>query len=144
MTSTKLLVDCITKKYFQLKGRASRKEFLLLFICKGLLEFALYISSFVLKAKTFWLAIVISPILVFLYIPSFTVIIRRLHDMNCSGWWLLLFLVTFFVIFMTTFILQINTSEVYIIDICLGVLSLIIMSFKGSAGANKYGEPPKY
>ena len=67
--------------------------------------------------------IILGHIYVFLYflffIPSFSLYIRRLHDINKSGWWLLIMLIPF--------------------------IGLITISFfwllKGNEKTNRYGEP---
>lgn len=59
----------------------------------------------------FWLAIII---------PTIAVTIRRLHDTDRSGWWILLNFVPF-----------------------LGIVVLIFMLLDGTPGPNKFGEDPK-
>jgi uncharacterized membrane protein YhaH (DUF805 family) len=56
---------------------------------------------------------------VILFLPSMTVWIRRMHDIEKSGWW---FLIAFTII---------------------GVIPLVIWTArKGSAGTNRYGDDP--
>ncbi len=72
--------------YVKLSGRASRKEYWTFKI----INMAIMIS----------LAIAITPELsafcvVLLFLPSLGVTIRRLHDINKSGWFILLILIPF-------------------------------------------------
>ena len=59
-----------------------------------------------------------------LLIPSITVLIRRLHDVGMSGWWLLLFY---------------PLTLIYVGSLILLVISLI----PSSASPNKHGPSPK-
>ena len=66
--------------YANFKGRASRKEFW-------------YFTLFNLLVTTF-LVVLNVGLLIFIYfaivfIPSLSVSVRRLHDVNKSGWWIL-------------------------------------------------------
>ena len=90
-----LIIQCLTKKYAKFSGRASRREYWLfiLFYAVGYLVLMILdiflntidpISSFGLFSGVFWLATII---------PSLAVSVRRLHDTNRVGWWLLLFFI---------------------------------------------------
>lgn len=72
--------------YFSLKGRTGRASYLFLFllpsIAIGLLSFKL---ADMFNAKN-----IIEPIITYGFIwPAVAVQIKRLHDLNLSGWWLL-------------------------------------------------------
>ena len=78
---------CLKDKYFNFKGRASRSEFwfFYLFLVIG---YAISISTMFISIKLF-----IGTILIFflaMIIPSIAVTVRRLHDINKSGWFILL------------------------------------------------------
>jgi len=66
-------------KYFDFEGEASRPEFWWFFLFVGVVDFVLVVVSNKLSGL-FSLAVVV---------PFFAVTIRRLHDTNRSGWWLL-------------------------------------------------------
>ena len=83
------------KKYAVFSGRSTRKEFwlfFLLFVIAVMLATFLdsamgtigYIEGFGLITAVTYLA---------LLIPSISVAVRRLHDINKSGWWYLLYIV---------------------------------------------------
>ncbi len=103
--------EIVTKKYFCFEGRAGRSEFWL-----------------------FWLVMLIANIIfacipqvgellrliwtLGLLLPYLGVMVRRLHDRNISGWWML-------------------TGVIVI-----GVLILLLLCIpEGSKEPNKYGEP---
>ena len=85
------------RKYFDFSSRASRSEFWWLFLfCMlfNMLALSLTINdigppeesnpeAFLSKASTSWFGIA----LIVTLIPSISVSVRRLHDINMSGWW---------------------------------------------------------
>jgi uncharacterized membrane protein YhaH (DUF805 family) len=122
---THYITNLFIRNLFSFKGRASRKEYIyrilpilfLYFINKDL---GLYnrnpISNYLLLLE--WLLL----ILLFIYILQyFPLAIRRLHDLNSSGWFVLISFVPF------------------------GQLLILWLMFKkGTDGVNDYGEPPEY
>ena len=94
-------------KYLDFNGRASRSEYWWFILMTFLVRFIPVIGWLI------WLALIL---------PSLSVQVRRLHDMNRSAWWLL-FLVPPITI--------------------IGVFVLLIMSaFSGTPGPNRYGPDP--
>ena len=67
-------------KYFDFEGEASRPEFWWFFLFIGVVNFALAIVSNKVSAL-FSLAVLL---------PFIAAAVRRLHDANRSGWWLLI------------------------------------------------------
>jgi uncharacterized membrane protein YhaH (DUF805 family) len=106
--------------YANFRSRASRTEFWwwqLFLVLGGIVAAALdlYVNSNSLGgaplATLFWLATLI---------PYLAVSVRRLHDTDSSGWWLLLAFIPFF-----------------------GILALIVwLSLEGSKGYNRFGPDP--
>ena len=117
----KLLFD----KIFTFKGRSSRKEYT---FKVDIIIIVIMIIDYVVKNNTeedtFWgmLYIAIPTILLsILLIQYFPLAVRRLHDFNVSGWWILLCFIP------------------------CGQLIIFWLAFKkGTEGINNYGEPPKY
>ena len=64
--------DTLTKRYFQFDGRASRLEY-----------WTFVIINIWVIATTWGLGIFV------VFIPTLSVSVRRLHDINKSGWWIL-------------------------------------------------------
>lgn len=114
------------RNYFVISNRANRKEFILFSVLQTLattvyslasgLDAINYISSAVATLITF-------PLVMFCIlsiIPSFTLTVRRLHDIGRSGWWLLL-------VFLPI----------------IGVIALLFMGlFRGDRHPNQYGNVP--
>jgi uncharacterized membrane protein YhaH (DUF805 family) len=100
------------KKYAEFKGRASRSEYWLFF----LFNFLVILTAMLLRddgsiVVLAWLG---------LAIPNLAVGVRRLHDINMSGWWLLLSLIPF-----------------------LGSLIMFVFALiPGTEGDNRFGADP--
>lgn len=79
---------CLTKKYACFKGRAGRKEYWGFFIISFLLNllFCAFLSAAGLQLEVFG---ILSGIYFLIYfLPWLGVLVRRMHDVNISGWWL--------------------------------------------------------
>lgn len=104
------------RKYSDFSGRARRKEYWMFFLLNPLVFFALFVIDGV---------VVGSGLLGVLYglatlLPSFAVLVRRLHDTGRSGWWMLIAFVPVIGLLLPLFLLQDSTP-----------------------GPNEYGESPK-
>jgi uncharacterized membrane protein YhaH (DUF805 family) len=122
---THYIINLLINNLFCFKGRASRKEYIyrvffiifLFFINRDLGRYNTHpISGYLLSLE--WLLL----ILLFIYILQyFPLAIRRLHDLNSSGWFVLISFMPF------------------------GQLLILWLMFKkGTDGVNDYGEPPEY
>tara|TARA_B100000686_G_scaffold147774_1_gene155162 strand:+ start:1768 stop:2166 length:399 start_codon:yes stop_codon:yes gene_type:complete len=117
-------------KCFDFKSRSSRSEFWYFYLFTTLLGFigiqidrlfSLEILGLQLTQNVNEVAI-IGPTYIFLYflffVPSLSLYIRRLHDINRSGWWLLIILIPF-----------------------IGIITLIFFwCLKGNQNRNGYGD----
>ena len=102
------LTDIIFEHYFDFEGRETRKVFWLY----TLNMFIIYILFGMLS-----LNIVGAIISILVFLPSLGMFVRRLHDINFSGWWVLISLIPF-----------------------LGFIALYILEcLPGTEGENKYG-----
>lgn len=113
------------KLTFSLSGRASRKEFIIFHIFYGIICFLFVLVDHLIHKLSISIIIFLTILIwvsVFIFIPSiFSLIVRRIHDLNTSAWWLLITLIP------------------------LGGLLFFALPFKkGTEGRNKYGEPPEY
>jgi uncharacterized membrane protein YhaH (DUF805 family) len=118
------------RKYADFQGRARRSEYWMFALFVLIVDVVLYAllgmsGSFGPGAAgpSGGALIVLLMLSVFglaMFIPSLAVGVRRLHDTNRSGWWLLLGLVPF-----------------------LGIVILIFMLLPGTPGTNTYGADPK-
>ena len=107
----------VLKKYAVFSGRARRKEYWMFLLLNLLVAIGLGIVDGVIGT---------APLLGSLYalgvfIPSLAVAVRRLHDTNRSGWWLLIGLIPL-----------------------IGLIVLIVFFVQDSdAGDNAFGPSPK-
>lgn len=98
------------KKYADISGRARRKEYWMFVLANFLIAFALGVADGILGT-----AEVLSTLYSLgVFIPSVAVGVRRMHDTDHSGWWLL-----------------------------LPVVNLIFLCLDSQPGANRFGPNPK-
>ena len=122
------------QKIVTFKGRASRSEFWWFWLFVVLAGVAFEMLAFFANAtdwysetfpvrRFFWLAI---------YVTSWSVSVRRLHDLNLSGWW--------FLLYMVVLTIGANAQIVYIVWLknLMVVGVYVLFAFKGKPAANKY------
>lgn len=88
-------LEIITKHYVDFKGCAPRKTFWLFSLCAVIILLILYFVNLIfiaLGAFTLSSAVGILNLIVLLglLLPSLSIKVRRLHDINFRGWWLLI------------------------------------------------------
>lgn len=80
----------VMKKYVVFSGRASRKDYWMFFLFNFLIAFAIgFFAAFLgdlFRVKLNFLSTIYTLAIV---IPSISVGVRRMHDTNRSGWWLI-------------------------------------------------------
>ena len=139
------LKHCIDNSYANFKSRASRSEFwyftlfILIYMLIGLLILRLIIVDWAKIEDPMWSQlsltlgwiVLIAPVLV----PSSSVTVRRLHDINLSGWLLCIYLPFMYLdkFFETEYIFYL-VFTIILYSICL---------LKGTNGKNKFGNKPK-
>ncbi|WPY01556.1 DUF805 domain-containing protein (plasmid) [Candidatus Trichorickettsia mobilis] len=118
------IYNLLFNKFFTFKGRSDRKEYilksLLFILCFIIWSYSGNFSSnnnFLLKLYE----IIIFILLLIMFLQSIPLNVRRLHDVNCSGWWTLISFIPFG-----------------------QPVMLFLMIIKGTSGTNKYGEEPTY
>lgn len=104
------------KKYAVFDGRSTRKEYWLFVLLYIILIIVFNVLDVLLSSSIF---VVLVPLA--LLIPQLAVIVRRLHDINCSGWWILLALV----------------------PILGSIILFVMMLIDGTKGKNRFGDDPK-
>ena len=109
----------IIKKYAKFEGRANRPQYWYFVLTQFLAFFILELLCVIPFVNIIaFLALLVLGL--GLIVPGIAVSVRRLHDTNKSGWWLLLCFVPF-----------------------VGAIVLLVwMCSEGTKGANKYGDEP--
>ena len=110
-------LEALFSKYATFSGRAIRKEFwyfMLYYI--SLVAIITAASRLAIANDANFVSLIALIISILLVIPYLAVVVRRLHDLNMSGWWSLLMLIP--------------------------IVLFIVLAFKGTAGENKYGPDP--
>ena len=112
------------QRYVDFRGRSTRAEYWWWGLFTVVASFALVIADNLTgNASTFgWLGGLLEPLFTLAtIIPSLAVGVRRLHDINRTGWWLLLWFV-----------------------LVIGWIVLIVWAIeRGDEGPNKYGPDPR-
>lgn len=115
------------RKYADFNGRARRAEYWLFTLLMILFSIPFSIVTEIAETTgqmgpaTAGLILVFGLVMLGLFIPSLAVSVRRLHDTNRSGWWVLIGLIPF-----------------------LGGLVLFIFAIlDGTPGPNRFGADPK-
>ena len=124
------------RRYADFSGRSRRKEYWLYQLFLILVTFALGILMVVAGGFTgvldpaggnpvsaaVWVLVAVFGLLVLaVIIPSLAVIVRRLHDQDKSGWFILIQFVPY----------------------VGGIVMLVFMCIEGTRGENRYGPDPK-
>ncbi|HAT98064.1 MAG TPA: hypothetical protein DCS50_03030, partial [Acidaminococcaceae bacterium] len=125
--------DGIVKKYFSFNGRLNRKPFLLRSVMATLMPLLLMFAMFLVFAggirpgieyqykDLMWLHVLLHcTLMVLAIISGLSLGIRRCHDLDKTGWWLLLGMIP-----------------------CINMVWMIYLVCKrGTIGKNCYGEDP--
>jgi uncharacterized membrane protein YhaH (DUF805 family) len=109
------------RHYADFSGRASRSEYWLF----ALVFVIIYLLCFAIDYSTLWSGqMTIMPLSTVAYlvhfIPGLAVLVRRLHDTDRSGWWMLLSLV----------------------PVIGSIWLLVLLCSEGTYGPNEYGPNP--
>lgn len=116
----------VWQRYAEFSGRSRRMEYwmftlihsiIVLALCTGIVGFGLLRQPVIGATSYLLLAAYGLAVLV----PSFAVTVRRLHDIDKTGWWILICLVP-----------------------VIGGITLLVMTvLDGTQGSNQYGPDPK-
>jgi uncharacterized membrane protein YhaH (DUF805 family) len=99
----------VLRNYAKINGRARRKEYWYFALFYFIFAILILLVSIFLRAQFLYFFYVLA-----LIIPSFAVGVRRMHDVDKSGWYLL-----------------------------IPIYSLILCCTNGTEGPNQYGPDPK-
>ncbi len=126
-------------RYADFEGRSCRAEYWMFALLQALFMIAFFLVFFVLAGVspeseaemsslgTGLLIFFVLAYLVIFFIPGIAVTVRRWHDLDQSGWFLLLFAVL---------------GAIPILGTISSIGNLIWFCMKGTSGPNKYGDDP--
>ncbi len=104
-------------KYTEFQGRAQRSEYWWFALFGLLLQVAGTVIDLVIGSEAGMVALVAGLVIL---LPSISVMVRRLHDQDRTGWWGLLLLVPF-----------------------IGsIILIVLMILEGTKGPNRFGPDP--
>lgn len=113
----------VLKNYVNFAGRARRREYWMFFLISLLIQLALLIMDNVtgtFNAQTGW-GLLSGLYSLAVLLPGIAVSVRRLHDRDRSGWWLLLAFIPL-----------------------IGAIVLIVwFAMEGNRSSNRFGEDPR-
>ena len=119
----------VLKKYVVFSGRARRKEYWMYMLFNTLVQIVLMGIMFATSTPPDEMGrggslglggMLMGIYLLANFLPSLAVTVRRLHDTNRSGWWVLITLIPYIG----------------------GIILLILLCLKGTEGDNRFGEDP--
>lgn len=119
----KWFTEALTRKYATFAGRARRKEYwyFILFYCIALVALVVVDGIAGTFSEEAEIGLFSGLFILATIVPSLAVLVRRLHDTDRSGWWVLINFVPF-----------------------LGSIVLLVFAVLDSQpGANRFGENPK-
>ena len=119
MTFSEAVHFCLREKLFTTSGRAARSEYWWFALFNLTAIVGILLVATVVLGETVGIFLAGATGLLLL-IPSLTVAIRRLHDRNMSGWWLLL-----------AFIPNIGQLALF-----------VLYALPGTTGPNRFGPDP--
>lgn len=110
--------------FFTSAGRLNRKSYIyrsiFLSLVLGIIQLILELATAAIEALELLFAVMILVLCIFGFVASIMMLARRLHDLDKSGWWMLLLFVP-------------------LVNI---LFYIYILFFKGTEGPNQYGEDP--
>ena len=112
----------VLKKYAEFNGRARRKEYWIFFLFNLLISIVLSVVDMSTgMVNSIGLGVLSGLYGLAVLVPGIAVAVRRLHDTDRSGWWLLIGL----------------------IPLIGAIVLLVFLLLDGTPGENKYGASPK-
>ena len=121
MSFVEAVSTCLFRKYFEFRGRASRAEYWWFVV------FGVSVNVAAAVAGIRPLSYLVTALLV---VPQMAVTVRRLHDTNRSGWWILLYVAGWI------------PGVGFWVGLMPGLVMLWFMIQKGDASDNRYGPNP--
>ncbi|TLD82914.1 DUF805 domain-containing protein [Helicobacter sp. MIT 11-5569] len=148
---------------FNFKGRASRSEYWWFYLCLAIigslsgamiLGFAFVGYYLFLNGTILYISYIIYQTFAFVFLMFYiSITVRRLHDVNKSGWWLLVWFVSYILmvfigvlsddtISANTELVGIALSAVLFALLASSIILLIFLVKRGTKGENRFGADP--
>lgn len=131
------------KRFYDFKTRTTRKEFWVFQALNIGITYLLIFIEYFIPMTVDWISITYGLIA---FLPSISISVRRLHDVNKPGWLILLLyllgILNYAIVFLlpeTSWILASVASS-----LTLGVYIFYLCLKRGTPGPNKYGPDPLY
>lgn len=113
-------INVLTKKYASFSGRSGQNEYWMFYLVYFIIYFALMTLAFILPPSiAAAINIVAVVLLVGLLVPTIAIGVRRLHDTDHSGWFLLIGIIPL-----------------------AGFYLLYLLIIRGTEGDNRFGPSP--
>ena len=137
----------VTEHYVDFQGRCARRDFWYYVLA----YFVLYIGVAIVQSIILSTHLLTSLLSLGLLVPGLGISVRRLHDIDRSGWWLLIGVVPGFLAVLFSIIAFMSGSVgtgfglmglVGIVGIAAMALLIYWYAQPGSAGDNQFGPPP--
>lgn len=108
-------------KYAEFSGRSCRKEYWLFMLMLIIVSMVLALIDITIDTfnEEIGMGVLSGIFILITIIPYFAVSVRRLHDTDRSGWWMLAAVIPI-----------------------IGLIVLVFMCLKGTDGSNQYGSDP--
>jgi uncharacterized membrane protein YhaH (DUF805 family) len=131
--------NVVTKHYFDFHGRARRSEFWWYILVVIVLQVVLGIIQRFIGTQ-----LLTGLLSLALLLPNLGVAVRRLHDINKTGWWILLPLAPMVLALIFTFMFQWTIAMILgVATLACSILLIYWYAQPGTAGQNPYGPDPK-
>ncbi len=135
----------VLKRYAVFSGRARRKEYWMFVLFNAIASIIASILDTIFKTKMVGEnnGLISSLYSLAVFIPTIAVGVRRLHDTNRKGWWMLLPLagIPFLLLMPWNVFLGVIPAVAFVF---IGTITVLIFNIQDSTpGDNKYGPNPK-
>jgi uncharacterized membrane protein YhaH (DUF805 family) len=136
------------KKYAVFSGRASRSEFWFFYLFSGLAAFVIgFVCEFVGTIFGANPNVAASPADLYVLaalLPTWAVIVRRLHDIGATGWWAIVPFAAYVLWFAILLFTGLGWSfYLVVVPVILLIGLLIALATDSQPGPNRFGPNPK-
>ena len=140
----------VIRNYTGFSGRARRKEYWMFALFNIIFSTILTIIDKSLKLNISYTQYGILNTLYSLaiFLPSLAVMVRRLHDIGKSGWYIFIFIIPIFVAAVIVLMLKSEGNTTWILLPALVIVAtaiwiIVLFATDGEKGDNKWGPNPK-